>query len=268
MKKSVFFEYSLAIEEFAVSMGLAGRPEEAKGLLLSQFGMLPTDEERGRLLSANHSLLARNLLSIVNGAPELSKELTHVISLLFSTTRLCRFGRTGKFGEDILTYHYSSDGLLEHVITDGIVHSFRTPIRMQDVENRVSAFFSPISNDKNTDLSLELPITFITTFDFTELRMFDKVLETITQSEVKSKSANAFAQDLAKGNWRGSMIWIDNEFKDRTFGRGSFCLQGAEHLWLINSIENSDPPKLRAYRCTKDQFREHIRSLVATTPPV
>lgn len=267
MTKPSLFEYSFSVEEFAVIMSVAGRADEAKGLLTSQLGMLSSEEERGRLLSANHSLLARNLLSIRDSQVQVDTDVSELMEKLFMSTSLCRFGRTGKFGEDVLTYYYVSDGLLEHAMSDGVVHRFRFPIPIKDVDNRVWSFFSPVSAARKEDLSLELPIGFITEFDFSNLRTFAKVIEIITKNSAQTRAAEAFAEDLANGSWRGSMIWIDHEFEDRTFGRGSFCFQGPTHLWLINFVGKSEPPKLRAYQVNMKEFRKHIRSIVATQRP-
>ena len=117
-------ELNISVEELAMSLSIAGSPAVAKGLLLSQVGKLSDDEERGRLRSAAHALLARDLVVIKDSKPYLQDNLAALVEVMQKYDYSIRFARRVDSLEQVLAYYFSGRTILKHQNRDGVVQHF------------------------------------------------------------------------------------------------------------------------------------------------
>lgn len=264
MRVNPVFSCDLSTEELAVVIGIAGRPEIAKGLLSSSFGEISVDEERGRLLAAHNSLLARKLIHLEAGQPQLHPEFKKTMAAFLVGRRLVRAGRTGLFGEDMLAYYHHADGWLGHGIRDGVSHHLDFPFSLDRAEAAVEAFLSPVCPPLANSIRIALPDTLLTELSPEARRSYDDVLEVIRSVSPSNPAAQLLAQDFAEGPWRGSTTWMDQTDPNSVLTRGMLWLQGVERLWMITAQAREEAAQSQAVLCGRDQFRAEVHGLFLT----
>ena len=255
-------EYALGIEEVAAAIAVAGIPEAAKGLLVSNFGRLSADEERGRLLSANHSLYARGLLTVSDHHPQLIPDLTRIVTVFTSNTRSLRMGKTSVFGEDVLAYYHDQDGWVKHAIRDGVAHYFTLNKAPGEMEAEIFEFFSPSFKAWSSIQPIELPDTLFADLDPRQRRSQNDVLAFIHKTSPAHPSAELLSADLAQARLRGSMLWLEQISEDDLATRGTLLIQGLDRLWMLNSKAEGEISRLVAQLATYEQFKLNIHDFV------
>ena len=117
---------SLGLEELVVVLNLLGYAEVAKGLLVTQLGEIGPNEERGRLLAANHSLMAKEILYLQGGAIRMEEGPARLLGFLIANDYAVRgTARNIKAAEESLTCYIRGGEVVEHRLTHGVVHAFR-----------------------------------------------------------------------------------------------------------------------------------------------
>ncbi len=138
---------SLGLEELVVVLNLLGYPEVAKGLLVSQLGELSPDEERGRLLAANHSLMAKEILYLQGGSIRMKEGPARLLGFLITNDYAVRgTARSTQAAEESLTYYVRNRSVVEHRLTHGVVHAFRESTPAAAVDG-LAAFMLPAGGE-------------------------------------------------------------------------------------------------------------------------
>jgi len=90
--------FRLSPEELALAMSMVGNADVAKGLLVSQFGVMDAAQMQERLFAAGHSLIAKSLLSVdtASGQTHLDEALSAAASALCKADFTIRFSRGEK----------------------------------------------------------------------------------------------------------------------------------------------------------------------------
>lgn len=116
---------ALGLEELVVVLNLLGYSEVAKGLIVTQLGEISPDEERGRLLAANHSLMAREILYLQGGSIRMKEGPARLLGFLIANDYAVRgTARSQSSGEETLTFYVRNGEVVEHRLTHGVVHAF------------------------------------------------------------------------------------------------------------------------------------------------
>jgi hypothetical protein len=258
--------YSLSLEELAAVISLTGQRAQARALLINNLGDMSPDEERGRMFAADHSLMARDLVSIKDKKPQLHPDLVRIVNGMFGGGVVIRSGKTGAFGEDSLSYYFGFEGWLEHKVRDSVIFTFRLALQPVEVEKAICTFFSPVFTGWHNIPPVDLPGTLLVDLDPVSRRSFDKVLAFIKTVSPGNKAAEQLAIDFAQASWRGSIFWIYGSGNKDLSSKGTLFVQGPERLWLINSKIIKDQAIFQAELCSATQFQEKIHGFILTKP--
>ena len=251
-----------SIEEVAALLAVSGWSEMGQALLVSNFGELSSDELRGRMIAANHSLYARGHLVLKENKQQVAEETFPVIAALGQAKRTIRASKSAEFGEDLRVYYFYQDRWTENAVQDGVVYTFQSERSPEDIEAALSAFFTPVFLGWRKSEPVPLANTLLTGLPLADRRSPEAVLAFINQTASGHPYAQALAQDFAGASWRGSLVWVESESAGSLGMRGTLLVQGAERLWLINSVTVDGEPRMQAQLCSLAQFRQHIHDFV------
>ena len=255
-------EYRFSIEEVAALLAISGMKDVAKGLLMSNFGELSPDEERGRLLAANHSLYVRGHITVNGEGQQVAPEIVELLTAFTSSARTLRAGKTGAYGEDVLAFHYHAEQWTENSAQDGVTFSFHGKRSLDDIEAQLMSFFSPVFLGWRKSNPVILPETLISELTPEMRRSEEAVLAFIQQTAAGHPFAEGLARDFSQAIWRGSLLWMESEAEEDIAMRATLLVQGVDRLWMINSTTQDEQTRLQAQLCSLAQFRQHIHDFV------
>jgi hypothetical protein len=264
MKK---IQLDFGVEEFAVSMSMFERPEEAKGLLISALGEISPEEERGRLLAAYNSLFARGLIAYSNQHtdPALHSDIKAMLNLFFGSQTLIRVSKISEMSENTVSYYSCNDGWLEHCINEGVSHRFSYPLNEKEITKRISAFLSPqpVSSAQQS-LLLKVPTDILFNAPAGTLSNYDELLSILSKDSEVTDEMKMLADDIVNGQWRASTVWISHPDTEQLLMKGYLWVQGAKRLWKLNSDSAEQSEFLDASLCSQGDFPTIIKNLVRT----
>lgn len=259
------FSFYFGVEEFSVALSLIKRVDEARGLMISTFGKLSQEEEKGRLLAAYNSLFARKLITFDGKDTGLHPNITKLLDIFFSSHKLIKVGKAVDSGEDLVSYYFHEGTWLEHSVTQGVAYRFHYPINEPEISEKISMFLSPTAQTKVAEVSINLPSDLILNAPTGTLGNYKAVMDIIrTGSSKITPTMEQLATDITSGRWRGSTIWMDRPTNDDLLSKGYLWVQGKDRLWVINSNPSSETNTLIAQLCNLDDFNKKIQELVFT----
>lgn len=262
--RTTFASLSLGLEELVVLLGLLGYSEVAKGLLVSHLGEVDSNEERGRLMAANHSLMAKNILYLENDSirmvPEYARLLGALIANDFAVRTSVRvLGET----EHTLTYYVRNEQLIEHRITHGVVHTFQDVASIDDALSALLAFLE-VDGIQPFQIS-----PFVITREKWELAQAkindesDAAVDHLREQQVPEESAALLAEDLQQQVMRGAAMQLKVDFTSGLVAdAGYLILKGASgRVWLLEIKEAADEARLLIQSATTDRLKQVSRIL-------
>lgn len=253
------------VEEFAVALNLFKKQAEANGLLISTFGKMSQEEQRGRMLAAYNSLFARGLLTYAQQESTLQPEIVKLLNIFFTSHKLIKVGKAVNSAEDVISYYAYQNVWLEHSVTQGVAHRFRYPIKEKAILDNISEFLSPTGLSNVISTCVNIPAELILNSPPGTLSDYDTVLAILGKNISKiTPEIKQLSEDIAKGKWRGSTIWMNRIDEDRLLSRGYLWVQGQNRLWAINSKNSDESVFLRATLCSKADFDSKLQELIFT----
>lgn len=256
---------TLSLEEVAVVLSLLGYPEVAKGLLVTQLGEISADEERGRLLAANHSLLAKNILYLQGDKIRMEPPYAQLLGFLTTNDYALR-GTIRQIGqpEQILNFYARGERLVEHRITHGVVHTFR---EVSDVEKALDACISFLGMESDAPFAAA-------SFTLTNAQIEEARSLAAEQAEIAfnylhelgapKESARLFAEDLGQQKMRAAVLRVNvNMATGLTSDYGYLTLGGASgRYWLMDINALNGTSMLVVQPMTKALTRKLTRALM------
>lgn len=263
MSKVIYLEFG--IDELAVILSLTDRLREAKALLFGRFGEISDEEERGRLLAAHNSLLARGIIFLNGDKLTLDPNVKNIIDIFSQSKKIIRFSKSTKIGEELISYYEYRDVYLEHSVIQGVAHRFYYPVDSPAIEEKAQSFFSPVSSPKKRNILIDIPSSKILNMPIGSLVNHEEVLALLSNGEETiSKELQQLAADIVNAEWRGVTTWINHPDADYLLTKGYLWVQGKDILWTINSVNHGDSSRLRAETCSKKEFSQKIGYLIRT----
>jgi hypothetical protein len=258
------FKISLGVEELAACFMFAGRKDEGRGILKGISNEMGVDEERGRLIAASHSLIARGVLDSKNGNAYLINEVKDIVNGMLVSPRTFRASKTVTGGEAIVAFYEFAGGWIEHRVIDEVIHNFCFLAQKDEIYEAVEQFFSPVCLSNHTFEVILLPNDFFK-LDSKERRSYDSILNKIRQASPNHSGAEILARDMAQAQWRGNFLRLEVATqKDDLNAKSVFWVQGSDKLWGIFADGNdSQNIKLMARVENMTEFQAGIKGLVA-----
>lgn len=254
------YTVSLALEELAVALGLAGSPETAKGLLLSNYAEMNSDEERGRLLAANHSLMARNLLTLKE-EPSLDKNLTQVIRFIFQNDFILRLSKGSGETEQLHTFYFRKAQIVGHEIDRGVVHHLSSGLSPDDFIAKSLNFYD-LSRAKSKQPGVVIPYKVLEEARAAAPSGPARILAILEKAGITTSVSTPLTEDFTQPSYRGSVMRVDYEKNKLVSNRGFLVLRGKARTWLFTIFEKDKEPYVKVFIGTSDVFQQELRALL------
>ncbi len=259
-------EVSIGLEELVAAMAATGHKEEARGILVGAYGTLSADQESGRLIAANHSLLARGLSKYADQKIEIGAEMQTIINGMLTSKATLRAGKSGPAGEEILSFYPQQSGWMKHQVSLSVVHHFCLPLSKEDLGGELSSFFAGISGKKTSPIEISLPASLMTDLAAQGRRSFEAILEYLKANAAADTGAGLpiFAEDFLNNQWRGSLVWIERSSQDSLAMKGALLLQGAHRLWVVQSGQGgTEAAKMKARLLSSSEFLDWVHAFLS-----
>jgi len=257
-------DFRLSVDEWAAALSFCGHVETGKKLLYTYFGELSELEVKTKLLTAAHSLIARDLLAPTKeNKMILAKELEFAANLLDSCDYSLRFTKTSKKIEDHLTLHFHSNRYFEHRIIDGVVHKL-TELTSKDEIPDIGWGFLELQTTKGFKAeSHELELAL-----FDELRKeFDPKLlgNQLIETGMSKKEAKLLAEDFVNERFRGSVLRVEYPGGDEMIAdEGFLILLGEKRSWIISYFVHDETDLIKLQPCSKELLKVMVMELLAS----
>ena len=255
----------LGVEELSLAMSMIGEPEVAKGLLHLALGEMSTEEEKGRLLAAGHSLMARGLLFIRDGQSHLAGDLRGLLSTLADNDFIIHCNRR-KLGSaaQVLAYFVKGTTALEQRVEQQVVYHLSSVSDLEEVVAGGLEFFKVQESEIFCFPDAEVPVSVIDRAKEAADESPEAILTIFQNSGVPDTLCRLLSEDFQRSEYRGSVIRVERS-KEGPLGlnKGFLVLKGAKRTWLFPLILRDGKPYARFLLGTLDNFTHELHQLIA-----
>lgn len=234
-----------SLEELAVCLSMMGKPEAAKQMLITYLGEINADEERGRLLAVNHTLLAKEILYLEGENVRLRESFARLLSPLVYSDAVLRCSRKARGKqEQVLSHHFRNGSFVRHEIDYGVVHTL-TEVTTKDEVITACTDFLEIEGDQPT---FSVPAGRLTQEQLEEARAhaIDSVqsaAEYLQSKGIPQETSQLFAQDLNQTVYRGSVLRVETTPEGLKSDTGFLTLKGTSgRTWFLEIIVEEGTP--------------------------
>jgi hypothetical protein len=250
----------MSVEELALSLGLMGKPDTAKILLKAAFGEISSEEEKGRLLAASHSLVSRELVSVQDNQARLSSVVQEIVTMLVDCDFLIRFDLTKITSEETLSYYVRGETVLEQRINQGVAYRFSCSSGIAGIVHGGKSFFALADKTDIDCPDLVIPISIMEKARETS-RSATEVAELFASSGVPNFVAILLTEDLREPLCRGSAMRIEGIDKQLMSNEGLLFLMG-KRQWLFPLVFKDEGPYVRIVPGTAMSFERQVRKML------
>jgi hypothetical protein len=260
-------QFYVSIEELAMIMNVAGYPDKAYHLMVSQLGDMSKEEARIRLMTAGHSLLARKYLSIdTNGNTTLMDPVARIAWILSGADLSIRYSRSYRNADFALAFHFGEDQIYAHRVEQGVVHHIaKVDSKDSVIQGGVDFFgFAEIQ-------SFTCPPAKISQQLLEEVKDDPSpvVIERrLASAGVPDETRSLLVEDLSHTQYRGSIMQVQyGEDNVPQADEGLLVLSGPERLWLLRPLFQNDERYVTLLPGTEEVFRQEVSALKSASTP-
>lgn len=262
--EGVRMEISISLEELALLLNLMGYPIVAKGFLVSQLGNIAAEEERGRLMAANHTLLAKDIITLEEGQLHIAAPYSELLDLLPNNDYAVRCILVSQGDtQRMLTYYIRGEQIVEQQIAFGVVHSLRTISSLDEVSEAIYSLLEIHTlqgMDHVTEYLSQAELEGLTTV-YTDMTAASNRLQKLGWAK---ETADYFAQDNFEQRRRAGLLRVVmNPEQSKPSERGYMLLTGSSgRAWLmiLNDADGGSP--LIVQPATNDLVRRETMILL------
>lgn len=255
--------WRLTVEEVSLLLSLLGQPGMGRDLLVAQLGPgMTADDARSRLLAGGHSLIAEGHAAVTaDGRILLSRDLADIGKVLIDAPWSLRFTRSYQNAEFLLTYHFAGGQIYQHELEQGVVHCIETvePGRIADEAMR----FYELGQAETAFAAARLPGPL-----FNELMQKSDAAEiaaALRATGVSDDFAAALAQDLARAEYRGSMLIVHyRDDRSPVSDAGYLVLRSKSRSWLVDLTEAAATDTVTVEPGSENTLRAAVAKLTGT----
>jgi len=256
----------LSLEELAVSLSMLGNPVLGKGILVSELGQISSEEERGRLSAATHTLMAKEILSLKESKLTPAASFVNLITPLINCDFSIRCSRTTENEpEQVLLFYFRQNLIVKHEIQHSVIHELTEVTETEQVIKDTSLFF-----------------------ELDNLKPFSVATQQMTQTQLENarkysaKSVNEakgylleqgfpdifsqwFAEDLHEAEYRGSTMRVETSPRNELVSdMGFMLLKGTSgRLWLLEIVTISNEPYVNVRPLSIPRFTQILQNLTS-----
>jgi hypothetical protein len=203
-------ELRLSLEEVVVLLNLMGHPQLARETLRALTGPITLDEERGRLLSANRTLLAKDIFQLTDDGLQIDQSYTRLLALLADNDFVLRCAaRSTEQPERILNFFVQDDFVVEQRIEFGVIHTFREVPGLETAVSTCESFLGLVR-----PVEFDAVVFYLTDDELEEARKLAAdgrmQAETFFQAlGLEAATSALLVDDLAQPRTRGSAVRLE-----------------------------------------------------------
>jgi hypothetical protein len=254
--------YRLGIEELAVALSLAGSPESAKGLLVANFGELDENEERGRLLAAHHSLMARGLLTLKGQDPQLEEKFKRTVSFIIKNDYFLQFNKGAGEIEDIRSYYYRKDKIIDHQIESGVIHALSQVGQREEIISSGIDYFGLQKLDSFDCPEVDIPQAQLEDVKTVAGTKPEETPAFLGSLGFDSSTSELLAEDFIDPQQRGSVMRVENQGGELRSDRGFLVMIGKRRGWLFRIFINKDETFVRILPGVPEVFSKELKAII------
>lgn len=257
------YSLRLSVEELALALTQIGQPEVARNLIITHLGAeISPPDVHARIMSAGHSLMARDLLSISeDGSLLLAESLLRTAHALSKADFSIRYSRSHPQADFLLTYHYSAGNIFKHQIEQGVVHHIK---EFQDWDQAIQdgiPFFGIPATSLTFPPTTEISKSVLDDIKDEEHR--DVAVRKLVSAGVSEELAMHLGEDISTPQYRGSALRVEYRADGAPYSdQGLLILCGHERIWLFRPFIREDVPLLTIVPGTQLAFHQEISSLI------
>lgn len=257
----------LSLEELAVSLSMLGNPALGKGILVSELGQISSEEERGRLSAATHTLMAKEILSLKEKKLTPAASFLNLITPLINCDFSIRCSRTAENELDqVLLFYFRQSLIVKHEIQHSVIHELTEVTNTEQVIKDTSLFFE-LDNLKPFSVATQK----LTQTQLENARKYSAESVNKTKSYLLVQGfpdifSQWFAEDLHEAEYRGSTMRVETSPRNELVSDvGFMLLKGTSgRLWFLEIIPKSDKPYVNLNPLSMSVFTETLQTLFIT----
>jgi len=238
MSTSQILKISLSTDEMALVYSLLNMPSSGKALLFETYGEISAPKIEEKMVTASHSLMARDLVRISEkGTVVLNEVLENSFTPLIQFTNMAQIVVNIHEKEDIITatdYYLGKNGFFtSHEIDMGVVHRLfhgEVSALAEFILGRMT-FPEDIAKDIKSALAQNKPVLKMSNYPQLEGMGVEKAAETLTSYGIDPVIAQTLSKDICNPVRRGSFVMAD--VSSETLKKKDFSKTGAGFFWLI-----------------------------------
>ena len=246
MSTSQISRISLSTDEMALVYSLLNMPTSGKALLYEAYGNIPAPKIEEKLVTASHSLMARDLVKISEkGTVVLNEVLENFFIPLIQFTNMVQIIVNIHEKKDIITatdYYLGKNGFFtSHEIDMGVVHRLfhgEVSALAEFILGRMT-FPEDIAKDIKSALAQNKPVLKMSNYPQLEGMGMEKAAVTLTSYGIDPLISQALSKDICSPVRRGSFVMAgvtSETLKKKDFsktGTGFFWLTGEKSSWIM-----------------------------------
>ncbi|HEY1016299.1 MAG TPA: hypothetical protein VGE07_26550 [Herpetosiphonaceae bacterium] len=235
--------FRFSVEELTYLLAMSGFRDEGRALLAGTFDEeLNDDQLEQRMLTAAHSLMAREMMAVGgDGSINLEENTAALARVLVDADYSFRFSKAvsdGEIaGELAFSIHHAQNQWIEHTIEQGVVHQLSVFNSTERLIGDALSFLEPPRGAAQ----------------FAPFDAPGAVLEVLTnpdaavshrlrQAGVPADLIPMLSVDASEAQYQGSIMLVEyDENRSPVSNHGALLLQGPERLWLLRpTVQNGE----------------------------
>jgi len=266
MSKAQIFR--LGLEELAAGVSIAGFPDHenaasvAKAMLVANFGKLDPKEVKGRLMAANHSLMAKNLSVLRDDGPHLQPDFKKVIAALTQYDYTIRFSIGGSEKEKILTFYYKGKSIVKHENMRGVEHILSFASGIEQIFEESADFLQIDSPTLSEYPRVEIEQSALDEAKSIAATKPEKLKSFLEKAGIPKETAGPLAEDLIQPIFRGSVMRVELVENQMIADHGFLLLKGKQRAWFFPIVVKDDLTYASIVAGTKQTLEQEIQALL------
>ncbi len=256
-----FDNFRLSIEEVALALSIHGSPDAAKLMLLASFGELPPDEEKGRLLAAGHSLVARELLMLNSGKSELAPPMSELVRAMNTYQFALRMEHKSTEADAAITFFIHGNQIIQQSVEQGVAYRFDQVQEQAAIIQRGVRFFNLTKGVNGINSESLIPFRILEQAREESLEV-SAIVANLKNEGVPERVSNLLAEDIKNLRARGSVLRIDNKDNKLISDHGFLILTGESRTWLFPISLLGEERMIRVVTGTPSRFGREIDQLL------
>ncbi|GIL15517.1 MAG: hypothetical protein BroJett039_06900 [Chloroflexota bacterium] len=251
----------LSIEEVALVLSIHGSPDAAKLMLLASFGELSPDEEKGRLLAAGHSLMARGFLNLNSGKSELAPPMSELVSAMNTYQIALRMESKSTETDVTITFFIHGNQIIQQSVEQGVVYRFDQVQEQSTIIQKGVRFFNLTKGVNGINSEPLIPFRILEQAREESLEV-SAIAAKLKNEGVPERLCNLLAEDIKNLRTRGAVLRIDNKENNLISDHGFLTLTGESRTWLFPISLLGEERMIRVVTGTPSRFGREIDQLL------